>query len=446
LRNRPHSTLKIGTTLVTLVLLSCVAVRVWGFQSTETAIIQVKSKADATALCTQYGVQLTDSIPELNEYLVKGSAANLALLAKDKNVASIEYNVVVQISETTMLNESTVALLDPSTVSLLDGGSEGWSGGSTISSAMLHQAALQKIGFDASLALGSPTTVAVIDTGIDYLHPMLAGSTLPGHNFIDENRSADELLDLDPATAALLLARGNNPAQNGSTPAVLNPSTVAILDPALVALINAQPSKYFGHGTMVSGLIHVINPEALIMPLKVFDRTGMGTSFRIAKAVVYAAKQGVQVINMSFSLDSPSSLVDDALEFAAHQNVTLVASIGNSNAKVDKNYPSSYPRVIGVAATTLNDVKASFSNYGPAADVSAPGEALISPYPGGFYALWSGTSAAAALVSGEAALMWSHRDLSPGDITGRVRDKVDSLHDKYQLGKGRINLKSALHK
>jgi subtilisin family serine protease len=398
------------------------------------------------ALCSQYGVKLIDSIPELNEYLLKGNAANLSLLAKDKNVASIEYNVVVQISETAILNESTVALLDPSTVALLDGGSEQWNGGSTISSAMLHQVPLQKISFDPSLAPGNPATVAVIDTGIDFLHPMLAGSTLPGHNFIDESRSADELLDLDPATAALLLARGSNPAQNSSTPAVLNPSTVALLDPALVALINARPSIYFGHGTMVSGLIHLINPKALIMPLKVFDPSGKGTSFRIAKAVVYAANQGVQVINMSFSLDAPSSLVDDALEFAAHQNVTLVASIGNNNAKVDKNYPASYPKVIGVAATNLNDLKASFSNYGPAADVSAPGEALISPYPGGLYALWSGTSAAAALVSGEAALLWSHKELNLGDITGRVRDKVDALHDKYQLGKGRIDLKSALHK
>jgi subtilisin family serine protease len=57
----------------------------------------------------------------------------------------------------------------------------------------------------------------------------------------------------------------------------------------------------------------------------------------------------------------------------------------------------------------LNDLKASFSNYGGAADVAAPGEALISPYPGGFYALWSGTSASAALVSGEASLIWSKK-------------------------------------
>jgi subtilisin family serine protease len=78
--------------------------------------------------------------------------------------------------------------------------------------------------------------------------------------------------------------------------------------------------------------------------------------------------------------------------------------------------------------------------------VSAPGEALISPYPGGFYALWSGTSAAAALVSGEAALLWSHKELNLGDISARIHDKVDTLHDKYQLGHGRINLKTALHK
>jgi len=83
----------------------------------------------------------------------------------------------------------------------------------------------------------------------------------------------------------------------------------------------------------------------------------------------------------------------------------MIASIGNDNSKVSKNYPASFNTAIGIAATDLNDRKASFSNYGPAADVAAPGEALISAYPGGLYAAWSGTSAAAALVSGEAALL-----------------------------------------
>lgn len=431
--------------LIALVLLVCLGSGILGLQSPTTAIVQGKTKANVAALCSQYGVMLIDSVPELNKYLLKGTATNLINLSKDASIGSIEKNVVIQISETAMLNESTVALLDPSTVALLDARDEQWNGRSTISSAMLNQLALQKIGFDPSLVAGNQETVAVIDTGIDFLHPLLAGSTLPGYNFINESRGPDELLDLDPATAALLAQRDRTTAQNASVTALLNPSTVALLDPVVVASMNLRPSLYFGHGTMVSGLIHVIDPTALIMPLKVFDTSGTGTAFRIAKAVVYAANHGVQVINMSFSLDSSSPVVADALVYAAHQNVTLVASIGNNNANVDKSYPASYANVIGVAATDLNDRRAPFSNYGSAADVSAPGVNLISSYPGGFYAVWSGTSASAALVSGESALLWSLISLKPGDVTGRVESRVDPVHDKL-LGRGRINVRSALRK
>jgi len=195
---------------------------------------------------------------------------------------------------------------------------------------------------------------------------------------------------------------------------------------------------------LVSSLIHAIDPGALIMPLKVFDISGQGSSFRIAKAIVYATTNGARVINMSFSLEAASSLVHEALEYAAKRNMVLVASVGNRNKKVDKNYPASYSKVVGVAATDLSDRKAVFSNYGPAADVSAPGDSLISAYPGGLYAVWSGTSAAAALVSGEAALMLSRKESKADEVMHRIVDKVDTLHDKYQLGKGRINLKSAM--
>src|SRR5262249_47932823 len=114
--------------------------------------------------------------------------------------------------------------------------------------------------------------------------------------------------------------------------------------------------------------------------------------------------------------------------------------------KVDKIYPAADHKVVGVAATDLQDRKANFSNYGPSADVSAPGEGLISPYPAGLYAIWSGTSASAALVSGEAALLFSRTDLKANEVSKRVGERVDHIHDKYDIGRGRINLKDALKK
>ena len=141
---------------------------------------------------------------------------------------------------------------------------------------------------------------------------------------------------------------------------------------------------------------------------------------------------------MSFSLETFSPLVDEALDYAAQRKVVLVASIGNRNSKVDKkyaNYPASYPKVVSVAATNSNDRKALFSNYGPATDVSAPGEALMSAYPGGLYAVWSGTSGAAALVSGEAALLLSRKAQKADDATKRIIDRVDPFTTNTTLVK-----------
>jgi len=211
--------------------------------------------------------------------------------------------------------------------------------------------------------------------------------------------------------------------------------------------MNKMPSPYFGHGTLVSGLIHALAPSVFIMPLKAFDANGRATSFRIAKSIIYATDQGAQVINMSFSLETSSDLVDEAIEYAAKRKVVLVASLGNRNVKLEKkymNYPASYPKVIGVAATDLNDRKANFSNYGHSADVSAPGVGLMSAYPGGLYAIWSGTSGAAALVSGEAASVLSRKESKSEEAIKRVIDRVDHIHDQHGLGKGRINMRSAL--
>ena len=104
---------------------------------------------------------------------------------------------------------------------------------------MLTQPALRKIGFEgANVDSGDPVTVAVIDTGVDPFHEMLMGRTLPGLNLIDERRSTDELFDLDPTTAAMLLKAAGQSTSNRPSLGDLNPSTVALLDPSVVTLLN----------------------------------------------------------------------------------------------------------------------------------------------------------------------------------------------------------------
>jgi subtilase family protein len=444
--DRSDSQLRLIIGLAVAIMACGTAVGTFGTEPSDLAIIEIKSKASAKEVSSRLDFSVIDSIPELNKYLVRASTDSMQKMVKDPDVLSLEQDLQTELSETAMPNESVVALLDPSTVALLDEGQNLWDGEHPVRASMLQQPALQMIGFQQQALVGSvPVTVAVIDTGVDPLHEMLRGSTLPGLNFIDEHRNTDELLDLEPAVAAMLLRAGGRVDQ--AALAVLNPSTVALLDPSLIQQMTRTPSPYFGHGTLVSGLIHVIAPKALIMPLKAFDATGKGSSFRIAKAIVYAATAGADVINMSFSLELPSDLVDEALEFAAKRDLVLVASLGNKNLRLEKkllNYPAAYQKVIGVAATDLNDRRTSFSNYGTSADVSAPGEGLMSAYPGGLYAVWSGTSGAAALVSGEAAMLLGRKAWKADEVTHRITDRVDHLEAKYGIGKGRINLLSAL--
>src|SRR5262249_30843354 len=197
------------------------------------AMIEIKVQASAKGGSSRLDFSVIDSIPELNKYLVRASIDSMGKIVKDPDVLSLEQDIQTELSETVMPSESVVALLDPSTVALLDQGQTLWDGEHPVPASMLQQPALQRIGFQQQSLVGSvPVRVAVIDTGIDPLHGLLKGSTLPGMNFIDEHRSTDELLDLDPTVAAMLLKAGGR--ANQTALAVLNPSTVALLDPSVI--------------------------------------------------------------------------------------------------------------------------------------------------------------------------------------------------------------------
>lgn len=321
-------------------------------------------------------------------------------------------------------------------------------GKNLVKASLVEQPALDRIKSDKAKRVteGSLVTVAVLDTGIDHNHPALTGSIIPGWNFIDGSSNTNELADLQPQAATSLFVQGPA-ALNPAVVALLNPSTVALLNPAAVALLNDPRSLYFGHGTLVSGLIHTVAPGALIRPLKVFDASGRSSGFRIAKAIRYASDMRDSVINLSFELESRSALIAEALDYAAYRGSVLIASAGNRNAYIATSFPASHPRVVGVASTTLNDHRAAFSNYGPAVAVAARGEGLISVYPAGLYAGVSGTSFSSAIVSGEAALIRSALPLSAADVSIKIRTAVDPLRSgelPLSLGSGQVNLELAV--
>jgi thermitase len=159
----------------------------------------------------------------------------------------------------------------------------------------------------------------------------------------------------------------------------------------------------FGHGTMVAGVVHLVAPMAQIMPLKAFRGDGTANLSDILRAVYYATDHGAHVINMSFTLTTPSMELANAIDYAYNANVICVAAAGNNN-KVKVGNPANLPYVMGVASSSDNDLRSKFTSYGSGVFVAAPGEGIVTTFPGQNYAEATGTSFSSPLVAGAAAL------------------------------------------
>jgi len=158
---------------------------------------------------------------------------------------------------------------------------------------------------------------------------------------------------------------------------------------------------------MVAGIVHLVAPTAQIMPLKAFHADGSGYLSDVLRAIYFAAQNGANVINMSFSVATYSQEMVSAIKFASRHQVICVASAGN-DGQDEFVYPAALGNVMGVASTTNSDTLSSFSNYGSdVVWVAAPGEGVITTYPFGTYAAGWGTSFSAPQVSGAAALLLS---------------------------------------
>ncbi len=242
--------------------------------------------------------------------------------------------------------------------------------------------------------------VAMIDTGLDPQHPALASVVLPGYDFTRNASGADEKGDLDHSTSAVLDG-------GGGTPNLVPPGLAAVVPPLGAALLGDPRYAGFGHGTMTAGIVHMVAPTAQILPLKAFGADGTGYLSNIVRAIYYAASQGSKVVSMSFSFNSSSPEMANAIQYANSRGMICVAAAGNNGRQI-MVYPASLNNVMGIASTSDTDTRSSFSNYGPQVVwVAAPGENIISAYPYGTYASSSGTSFSAPFVSGTAALLVS---------------------------------------
>jgi subtilisin family serine protease len=225
---------------------------------------------------------------------------------------------------------------------------------------------------------------------------------------------------------------------------------MAILDSDTAsALAGAPIPNDFGHGTMVAGLIHLVAPTAKIMPLKAFHADGSANTSDIVRAIYFAADNGASVINMSFGLPEMSDALMRAVNYATRKGVICIASAGNDgqNALV---YPAAFGNVIGVASVGQQNQQSNFSNFGFDVSIAAPGEALVTTYPGNHYAVVWGTSFSSAIVAGAAIDMLSIVDphiapqLRVGDIQ-RAMSKANPCGSNGSLGAGCLDFDQAEH-
>lgn len=297
---------------------------------------------------------LRDSIPTSRTFLVEmtdadSTEAMLNDLTGNPSVMVAEPNYEVSLPENYQMS---ISFPDDNAPPLLEG---------VEPSSFYDQPATYAIGVDEAqtISTGSGITVAVIDNGVDFAHPLLAPRLLTtGFDFIDDD---------------------NNPGYEEGT--------------------------VTSHGTFVSGLIVRVAPDVKLLPIRAFDGDGFGNSFAIAKAIHYAVDHGADIINMSFGMFDSCEVIAQACKTAATSGLSLVAACGN-NSTSQPTYPAAYKDVIAVSGIGPDDLHADFSNFGGYIDICAPAIDLYSCLAGAEYdwGTWSGTSFAAPLVSAACAL------------------------------------------
>lgn len=293
-------------------------------------------------------------------------------------------------------------------------GTSRWGGLDPAPYASQYAEGLINLNLASGISRGAGSVVAVLDTGIQLDHPALASSlTIIQYDFIDGDSVPEDIF-------SFVDSNGNG-----------------LIDEAT------------GHGTHVAGIVHLVAPEAQIMPLRVLDSNGNGDVFMLAEAMVFAIKNGANVINLSLGTPDKSDLLKDVIREATHNNVVVIAAAGNLNSK-EPQYPAADNCALSVTSVGPLGIKSDFANFDAKVDFAAPGESIYSAFPKDGYAYWSGTSMSTPFVTGQAALIHSLSPaLNPQDIAniiGETSHSLDLPNPRYagKLGMGLIDIDGSL--
>jgi subtilisin family serine protease len=219
---------------------------------------------------------------------------------------------------------------------------------------------------------------------------------------------------------------------------------------------SADDEKPHSHGTGMAGAIAAHRtmlgtaPRVGLLTVRAFSSTAnsaQGTTFNILKGLDWAADEGARVVNMSFAGPSDPRL-RDALAKANKRGMVLIAAAGNAGPNSPPLYPGADPNVIAVTATDSRDALFPGANRGNYIAVSAPGVDVFAPAPDGTYQLTTGTSVAAAEVSGVAALLIERNPaLTPAGVRKILMDTAKRLGPKTRdrdFGAGLVNALDAV--
>lgn len=211
-----------------------------------------------------------------------------------------------------------------------------------------------------------------------------------------------------------------------------------------------------GHGTHVAGTAGALTgnkkgvagacPSCRLLDVRVLGADGEGTLSDVIDGIIWSTDNGAEVINLSLGHSGAVDAEEDAVNYAWNNGVVVAGAAGNGGSNV-RIYPGAYRNAISVAATTRDDRRADFSNYGGWVDLAAPGVRILSTVPGG-YGYKSGTSMATPHVSALAGLI-SAQGYSAAQIRNRMEATAVDLGPKGKdvgFGHGRVNYYRAAYR